>query len=92
VALSNVTKGLWAVAAAGFLISASLSLRTAIEVNKRLPPEKRIPLFELRERGSDVDRFHGEFFPMDRARTTANVIAVVSSVLVAIGIIVEIAK
>jgi hypothetical protein len=64
----------------------------AIEVNKRLPQEKRLPLIEFRYIGSELRRLHEESFPTSTLRTTTSVLAAVSTILVAAGVVVEIAK
>jgi hypothetical protein len=45
------------------LIGWSLFLRMAIEVNKVLPPGKRIPLIELRNHISRIRRLYEDSFP-----------------------------
>jgi hypothetical protein len=68
----------------------SLFFRMAIEVNRVLPKEKRIPLFEFRYHISEIKHLHEQRFPSSKLRvgwmTLAGVSALIVSVAVILGI------
>jgi hypothetical protein len=63
-----------------------------IELNKVLPPEKRIPLIEFRGRLSEIRDLHREWFPTSGLRATSFALIAASTALFAIAVIIEVAK
>jgi hypothetical protein len=61
-----------------------------VELNRVLPPEKRIPLIRYREHESDIKRLHGEYFPISRLRVSAYVLLAVFAVLFAVGGVIDV--
>ena len=59
----------------------------AAELNRKLPPQKRMSLIRLREHIFDIKRLHGEYFPNSRLRVSALVLINVSAMLVVAGVI-----
>jgi len=85
--LSNAVKYLWAIGVAGQLIASLLFVRMAVQVNRVLAPEKRIPLIESRLRFFELKRLHEDLFPASTIRTAWLVLLAVSTSLLAIGVI-----
>lgn len=68
--MNKIALGLFLVGAAVGAIGWGLFLRMALEFNKVLPPNKRIPLIEYRMHIAEIRRRHEELFP-DSALSTA---------------------
>jgi hypothetical protein len=90
--MSTAFKCLAAVTILGFLMGWSLFLRMAIELNKVLPPRKRILLIELREHISEVNRLYMESFPSSTLPTMWRVLTTISALVLASAVMIEIAK
>jgi hypothetical protein len=84
--LGNAVKYLWAIGVAGQLIASLLFVRMAVQVNRVLAPEKRIPLIESRLRFFELKRLHEDLFPASTIRTVWFVLLAVSTSLLAIGV------
>jgi len=61
--MGKASVGLFIVGSALMAIGWSLFLRMAIELNKVLPPSKRIPLIEFRNHISEIRRLYEDSFP-----------------------------
>jgi hypothetical protein len=66
----------------------ALFLKMIVELNRVLPPEKRIPLIQYREH--DIRGLHGQYFPVSRLRVGAFVLMTVFATLVAAGVIADV--
>ena len=64
-----------------------MTLRMAVEVNKVLPPEKRIPLIEYRFHVHEIWQLHDDFFPKSRTATLTRWLIAFSAALVAAGLV-----
>jgi hypothetical protein len=74
------------------LIGWSLFLRMAIELNKVLPPDKRIPLIEFRNHISRIRRLHEDSFPESGLSTTWLILTVAAGLVWAAAIITELIR
>ena len=63
----------------------------AAELNRILPPRKRIPLIEFRYHISKIKRLHEDSFPASTLRVASLVLITVSALLPAAGLVVGIA-
>jgi hypothetical protein len=72
------------------LISSLLFLRMTIELNKALPPDKRISLLETQLRFFEIKSLHETSFPLSKIRTTWFIMTVVAMLLMATGTILAI--
>ena len=78
---------MWASGLIGMTIGGLLFGRMHAQVNKLLPPEKRIPLIETRMRFYDIKHLHEELFPTSPIRAAWLVLTVASASMLAIGVI-----
>jgi hypothetical protein len=69
-----------------------LFLRMAIDLNKVLAPSKRIPLYDLRNRVSEIRRLHEDSFPESALSTVWLMLMVVAGVLLGTAIVLELAR
>jgi hypothetical protein len=84
---------LWVVGVVLHVIGWSLFFRMAIESNRVLPPNKRIPLIELRYHGvSEIRRRHEDSFPESGLSKTFLVLIVLATLSIGSGIIAELAR
>ena len=90
--MSTAFKCLAAVAILGFLIGWSLFLRMAIELNEALPQQERIPLIELRDHISEINRLYMESFPSSALPAMWRVLMTISALVLAGTVMIEIAK
>jgi hypothetical protein len=60
----------------------------AVELNRVLPAQKKISLFELNIRRHDVKRLHEEFFPDSTLRATWFTLMVSSVIAMAVAVII----
>jgi hypothetical protein len=86
-AASSLAVFLWIAACVGFLVAFLMTLRMAFEVNRVLPPEKRIPLIEYRFHVQEIWRLHDDFFPKSTTATLTRWLTAFSAVLIAAGIV-----
>jgi hypothetical protein len=89
-AVSSTVKCLWALALPISLVGLFLFLRMAAQLNEVLPPQKRIPLIELRGRFWDIKNLHEEAFPRSMLRRTSFLLMAISIALFAAAIIIGI--
>ena len=90
-AVSSASVCFWLLGGAGLLLNGVIMLRMAAEVNRLLPPERRISLIAYRRRFSEIKQLHEEFFPVSKLRSVALALIVISTFLVAIGVFIEVA-
>jgi len=88
--VSNTVKCLCASAIPASLVGWFLFLRMASELNKVLPPQRRIPLLEFRMRIWEIKNLHQEAFPKSGLRATSFLLIAVSVALFIAAIIVGI--
>jgi hypothetical protein len=88
-AASSLALCFWATAVIGFLLALLMTLRMGTQVNKILPPEKRIPLIEYRFHIQEIWRVHDDLFPKSRTATLTRWLTAFSAVLVAAGIVAQ---
>jgi hypothetical protein len=69
-----------------------LFFRMAIELNKALPPDKRIPLIEFRNHIFRIRRLHEDSFPESGLSTTWLVLMVAAALAWASAIIAELIR
>lgn len=62
---------LWVTAICASVAGQLLFIRMAVEVNRKLPFDKRIPLFGLKEHIWEVRSLHGDMYPKSAVRTAA---------------------
>jgi hypothetical protein len=74
------------------LVGWLLFVRMAVELNKVVPSEKRIPLLEYRYHISEIRRLHEEFFPRSMLRTTSSLLTRGAVLIMVVGTVLEIAK
>lgn len=74
-----------AVSAVGFLICTALVFRMLVAVNKRLPPEKRIPRIEDRYHIAEIKRLYADLFPDNSVPAVWFLLQIASPSAVAIG-------
>jgi hypothetical protein len=60
------------------------------ELNRVLPPQKRIPLFEFRMHLWEIRNLHEQAFPKSRLRTTSFLLIGLSAALFGVAIIIGI--
>lgn len=90
--MSVALKWCMASAALGFLVATAMFIRMAAEVNKKLPPEKRIPLIDYRYHITEIKHLYEGLFPDSALATVWFLLEVASASVIAIGVILEIAK
>jgi hypothetical protein len=88
VALSSTVKCLWALAIPTGLVGWFMFLRMTTDLNKVLPPQKRIPLFEFRMRISEIRDLHEGAFPKSTLRVTSFLLIALSAALFGAAIII----
>ena len=76
--MGKASTSLMVVGATVSLIGWSLFFRMVSELNKVLPPDKKIPVFEFRNHISEIRRLHEDSFP-DSALSTAWMILMVTA-------------
>ena len=68
-----------------------LNFRMAVQVNRALPPEKRIPPLEFGYRVKEIKRLHEQLYPASETlRTTSASLMAVAGVLFGIAVLIEI--
>ena len=88
--LPSSVKILYALGGLGLVLGWALFFRMAIEVNRRLPPQKKFFLQDLNMHFHEVKRLHEETFPVSALRTTwfvlmvASVMAMVAATILAV--------
>ena len=88
-AASSLALCLWAAAGVGFLVALVMTLRMAVEVNRVLPPAKRIPLIEYRFHVQEIWRLHDNFFPKSKTTALTRWLLAFSGALVAAGLVAQ---
>jgi hypothetical protein len=88
-AASSLALCLWAIAGIGFFLAILMTLRMGVEVNKVLPPEKRIALIEYRFHVQQIWQLHDDFFPKSRTATLTRWLIAFSAALVAAGLVAQ---
>jgi len=66
-----------------------MTMRMGVEVNKVLPPEKRIPLIEYNFHVQEIWRLHDDFFPKSKTAALTRWLIAFSVALVAAGIVAQ---
>ncbi len=74
------------------LIGWCLFFRMAIDLNKVLPPDKRIPLIEFRNQISRIRRLHEDSYPESGLSTTWLLLMIVAGMVWAAAIITEVIR
>jgi hypothetical protein len=79
---------LWVIGAVLGIAGWALFIRMAVELNRALPPGKRLPLIRFRENLDHIKRLHGDYFPNSVVRLWAFLLIAASASLSATGVIV----
>jgi hypothetical protein len=87
---TDTVKYLWVGGMIGMIAASILFGQMQAQVNKLLPPEKRISMIESRMRFHEIKSLHEERFPTSQLRTMWYVLMAISVFLMAVGIIVAI--
>ena len=82
-----MVKVLYGAGAISLVVGFALFVRMATELNRVLPSQKKVAIFELNMRRHEVKRLHEEFFPVSRLRTTWFVLMVASVMTMAAAVI-----
>jgi hypothetical protein len=90
--MNATSEWLMVIAAFGFLAATVLFFRMLSGVNKMLPPEKRIPLLEYRYRTTEIKRLYEDVYPESTVPTVWLLLGILSASLIAVGVVLEIAK
>jgi hypothetical protein len=88
-AASSLAFCLFAAAIVGFLVATLVTLRMAVDVNKVLPPEKRILLIEYRFHVQEIWRLHDDLFPKSRTAALTRWLFALSAALVAASVVAQ---
>ena len=86
---TNLFKYLFGAGASGQVIAVFLFLRMAMELNRVLPPERRMPLIEIRMHFFEIKRLHEEAFPASRLRAAWFGFTVTSILVMVLAVLLE---
>jgi hypothetical protein len=74
------------------LVGWLLFFRMATDLNKVLPPNRRIPFYAMRNRVSEIRRLHEDSFPESPLSTAWLILMVVAGAILGTAIVLELAR
>lgn len=83
---------LFAIGGALLLAWSVLRLRMGAAVNKVLPPDKRVPLIEIRGRMAEIRRLHEDLFPSSRLPALSRMLGIAGAASCTAAIVVELIR